>query len=49
LLDTFANRRQLDEDDVAKLLLRMIGDADCCDIAIEPNVFMILGVANVGH
>src|SRR5262249_1625382 len=44
--------RQLDEDDVAKLLLRVIGDADLCAVSADTDplvVFRVLHVRRVRH
>src|SRR5262245_25171847 len=38
-----ADRWQLDEDDVAELVLRMLGDAEGRDIALDPHPLMVLG------
>ncbi len=40
---------QLDEDDVAQLLLRVIGDADAAEIAGHDDPFVVFGVAAVGR
>ena len=39
-----ADRRQFDEDDIAQLLLGVVGDADGGDVAIDSDPFMVLGV-----
>src|SRR5262249_10777538 len=38
-----------DEDDVAELILREIGDADRRLIAVDANPLVIFGVANIAH
>src|SRR5262245_22974819 len=42
--DSAADLRQFDVDDVAKLLLSVIGDADFARLAVDPNPFVVLGV-----
>ena len=39
--------RQFDEHQVAELLLRVVGDADGGDVAVQPHPFVFLGVAFV--
>ena len=45
--DALAEKRQLDENDVAELRLGVIGDADDADVPFDLDVFMIVGVAVV--
>jgi hypothetical protein len=41
LLDLAADLRQLDIDDVAELLLCMLGDPDGRNVAVEPDPFVV--------
>ena len=44
-VERLADLRQFDVDDIAKLLLGVVGDADRDDVAIEANPFMVAGIA----
>jgi hypothetical protein len=48
-LDPPADFGQLDIDNIAELRLRVVGDADGGEIAVEPDPFMILGETELGH
>ncbi len=48
-LQRLADRRHLDEHDVAQLLLRVVADADDAFAALDADVFVILGVAHLRH
>ena len=48
LCKRLADARQLDEDDIAELALSVIRNADDAGIALDADVFVILGVAG-GH
>jgi len=41
------SRGQLDEHDIAQFVLRVIGDADRCDIALHFNPFVLFGVTKL--
>ena len=43
LVQVLAGFGDLREDDVAELLLRMVGDADRRGVAVDPDPFMLLG------
>ena len=47
LLDRPADVRQLDEDDVAQLVGRVLGDPDGGGVAVEADPLVILGVAQI--
>src|SRR5262245_31384098 len=48
-VDRAANLRQLDVYDVAKLLLRVIGNTDFAGLPVDPDPFVVLGVFPVSR
>src|SRR5205823_9428013 len=49
LLDQLADFWQLDIDDVAELRLRIVGNADNGEVAVEPHPLMVPRVSNQAH
>ena len=47
LLDACADLRQIDVDDIAEFLLRVIGDADGADVAFDRDPLVFLRVPKV--
>ena len=47
LLQRLADRRRFGKDDVAELLLRVLADADDALRAFDPEILMVLGVADL--
>src|SRR5918995_1261955 len=43
--DRLADGRKLDIDHIAELALRVVGDADDAGVALEADIFVVLGVA----
>ena len=49
LLQRLADRRRLGKDNVAELLLRIVGDADDAFAALDADIFVVLAVADLRH
>src|SRR6185437_6452490 len=43
LAESLSRFRHFSEDDIAELLLRMVGDADGCAVALDADPFMLFG------